>query len=297
MEVKTHNPLCYANATGLNLCENCFPNYGYKMYHYTGKKGEIYTRPLLRFDAMVVVLEGKVKLFVDDQSITLNAGQMTVVSMFSVISAEMLEDSKLYTNTFCFGGKHLCLSRKTQLVKKGEVCKTPYEAYAIDITPDIMLFIQSILNLLKRYSDCQTMYKVISHQMSMFLAADYSGEELSQLFKPVIRHDPDLFSGLNAGLESFNSVVDMEEWMSMDSEGFHERFLKSFGQDPDEWLQQTRASLLVQYIKTHNCGVKEILARFGFISDDHLESFLSYNNKPTIDELMMFQKRYMKNRT
>ena len=222
----------------------------------------------------------------------LKRNEMVVLPIFSSVTLFPKEDSRIYIQSFISGNRHVCFGRKISPKELEYKSLKQFVPYKLMLTDDIRMFVQVAIKQLEKFPDCNLMYLSKMHELGMYLASDYTTTELTHFIQPILREEYDFLNTLNTGLDGYQSVSDMIEWMRMDEEQFRKKFDRLVGEDPQIWLNRIRKNLILRYIVSYTCSSMGVMSKFGFSSKDHLDYYSMANYNKPIEELISYYSDY-----
>ncbi len=278
--------VCRINSLDKTICEHCSPESKLRFSYQQFEMGKEYATNYLRHDAFVIVTQGSIELTINGQKKTLNSNEMMVLQVFSTISFKALEDSYVFSFKYLINRNHPCMLRKLDYRYFLHNEQPHHLSVPLQMTTAMCAYIESLRHLLDCMPDCAMMYRAKCFEFGTLLAAQYERQTLLDFLFPLFRIDHDLIDSLNGGLEQFVSVKDMADWMEMSQPDFVERFYKSFEEYPQPWLDRQRVELVRQYITSHPCSTNEIINKFSFCSEDHLEHHCQHHYQQSHTSMM-----------
>ena len=291
MEESRCNPICVSHK-GAAKCEYHESSFVFKLSAYNFKRGKVYRRPILRFDAFFIVLEGCLNIELNGELLTIKKNEMILLPLFSSLIIHTEEDSIAYIQAFKSGKSHVCVGRKLLFDNVKVKIDKDYKSHILTLGEDLRLFIEVAMKQIGRFKDCNLMYRNKMHELGMYLADNYSADELASFLKPIIRSDYEFVNSINAGIEEFKTVSEVIDSLGMDEDQFYDKFKDIFDCDPHKWLESIRKQVVLQYIIQHKCNASNVIVRFGFSSKDHLDYYCKNNYKEGIDHLIAYYSNY-----
>ena len=248
----------------------------------------------MRYDSIVMVVEGKLKLTINDKTIEMEKNEMIVFPIFGSICIEITEKTILLSISFNYNGVHPCLMRAMSDVTIEGMNQLDDDLYKLRFTADFECFVK----LTKKETDflkgCQAIYRDKVFEFGLLLVMDYQKEEILHFMKSFIRSDISFVDSLNAGLDTFSTVADICDWLSMSEHDFRERFVAVMKIDPEEWLHKIKMQMIFAYVLSYICTPSQLASKFGFISVDHLDYFCKKNYSLSVTEFIEKYKNYPK---
>ena len=161
------NPICVSHR-GEKKCKYHEPNFIFKLDIYDFKKGNVYRRPILRNDALFIVIEGVLNIEVDGEPLTVRKNEMVLLPIFSSLIINTEEDSRGYIQAFKSGAQHICINRKILSDKANLEVNTNYKIHSLPINNDLRQFVEVAMKQITRFRDCNLMYHNKLHELGMY---------------------------------------------------------------------------------------------------------------------------------
>lgn len=294
METKLFEGLCLANKTNKERCTNYYPNYIYKIQSFCLEKDKTYWHPLMRYDSIVMIVEGKFKLTINNKTVEIEKNEMIVFPIFGSICLETTEKTVLLSLSYNYNGNHPCLIRALNGTTIEDLNNLSDDLYKLQFTPAFECFVKLTKKETDYLQGCQAIYRDKIFEFGLLLVMDYQKEDILHFMKPFIRKDISFIDGLNAGLDTFSTVADICDWLSMSEADFREKFAAVMNQDPEEWLHKMKMQMVFAYVLSYVCTPSQLASKFGFISVDHLDYFCKKNYSLSVTEFIEKYKNYPK---
>jgi len=140
---------------------------------------------------------------------------------------------------------------------------------------------------------CPYYIKCKTDEFLILLGLYYSGEDLAQLYQPVIRGNIIFRSVIMHYRNKIFTVNEFADIIHLNKDTFRRHFKEVFGIGPSKWIQQQRAELILEELKK-NRPIVSVMDRCGFSFHSDFTRFCKkhLNNTP-----QMLQKQFKYNKT
>lgn len=260
------------NSTTVESCIYHKPDYKYCFWKQDFAIGQDFTHHILRYDVLMILMEGSVEVMIDGHTSILKEKEMIILPLFSVITTRTLTPVKVISLTLDSNSYSICLSR---VMTNEEIVPRSENLFSkpLRLTSEFENFIGQLSFYLKHIPYCRLISDNKITELSMLFYIAYCKEDLIGLFKPLFRPNYEFVAKINKNLDYFISVEDMAQRLNMSVSVFNRTFKSVFAESPYKWLLKQKARVILQYISLHKCSICDIIDMYNFTSPSHFHRF------------------------
>ena len=107
----------------------------------------------------------------------------------------------------------------------------------------------------------------------MILYIYYSKEDLYNFFYSILSQDTAFSEYIRLNWNKFHSVNEMAKSMNLTHKQFYKRFISMFGQTPQQWMKESRASSILKELIFTSKLIKQIANENSFSSEPQFTRF------------------------
>jgi len=133
-----------------------------------------------------------------------------------------------------------------------------------------------LYNLIKAIDDgllCQFFLELKQKEMLFYLRAYYSKQDLLYFFSPILNNDMVFANLVYRNYSPTINIQELAEKTHYSLAGFKNKFTKTFGIPPYEWLTREKAKSIHYDINCTKMTFKDIAFQYGFSSQAHFSEF------------------------
>ena len=263
---------CHENIT--DACVHHQPELKYRFRLQEFGVGQDFTYYILRYNVLTILLEGKTELTINKRKYVINAGEIFILPLFSMVTSRVISPVKVVSLTLTPDYFQLCLAR--HLAKEPETDRPAEEALqTLTCNAPVRSFLSNLLFCLEQIPSCRQFHHNRASELGLLLCLSYNKEELRRFLRPLFCKEYDFVHKLNLHLDHFVGVEDMARLMNMSLSVFNRMFREIFREPPYQWLLKQKSYAVLQYISTHTCTIKTVVDEFEFHSPSHFHRFCS----------------------
>lgn len=198
-----------------------------------------------------------------------------------------LEDSRILFLSFDTNVDFLCENCLLYNFLKGtERADIPF--HVLHATPQVKMF----QNLMEIYltspsiSPCNYLYKLKQHELFILLTYNYTKQELTELFSPILNYDTNFKQHFFANYKMGLTIAETASKMNMSIRNFSRKFHLEFGENARDWLQNQKAKSIRAKLSMPGLTVNDIIMDYDFTDLSHFTKFCKHYYDCTPAELI-----------
>lgn len=245
---------------------------------------------------MVFLLKGRVFYSYNYQTDTLfEPGTFLVFSRKSKCRITVEEDcavvvvSQCHSISFC---SHFSLEMlSAEQKKQGEDAPL----YPLKANKRILDYLDNFVATLSDGLKCILFLDLKQRELFYYLQAYYPKKDLAKFFAPILSRDIQFSEIIFQNYAGVKTVEELAKSVNYSVSGFKQRFLKTFGISPSQWLNKEKAKKLYYEISCTKRTFSEIAVEYDFSSTAHFSAFCKkmYGMTPKILRENMKQRVLM----
>lgn len=145
--------------------------------------------------------------------------------------------------------------------------------YALEINIPLWRFIDGLKDAINDGLICRYYSDLKTRELLILLKVFYAKEDLKNFFSLILSPDTEFSEFVRANYQKCKSVKDLADMMNMLPKQFSEKFLKVFGELPQNWINKERALSVYAELCSGNTAIAAIVEKYKFSSQPHLNKF------------------------
>lgn len=120
---------------------------------------------------------------------------------------------------------------------------------------------------------CDCYFDIKTKELLLILYIYYSKEDLYNFFYSILSQDTAFSEYIRLNWNKFHSVNEMAKSMNLTHKQFYKRFISMFGQTPQQWMKESRASSILKELIFTSKLIKQIANENSFNSEPQFTRF------------------------
>lgn len=176
-------------------------------------------------------------------------------------------------------GKHMYLCQSFHIESLfEEVSNIKQPVYSEKITllemnKNLWDFVNPLINLLEDQLKCINFLNNKIDELLILLRAYYSKEDLSEFFNHIRNPHSVFMEYVRRNWSKYKNIEELANGISMSPQYFSKKFKEIFNKPPGVWMQEERARVILQEIRTTDKTFLQISEENGFAAQSHFNRF------------------------
>ncbi len=222
--------------------------------------------------AMILLIQGNKKLHLEEETISLNAGDILLLSQGNYFMSEIINKSGDYEAILIYFDDEFIV----KFLKEFDInLKYDKKISTLKLKSDSIL--KDLINSYQPYKNTKTEQQnniIILKTKEIFLQLiEKNPEKIYGFFSHVLEHSKDrLRYILEANIDLIDDIDDMAQLARVSKKELREKMQKLYNQNPKEWLNSKRLEKSSFLLKNSNKSISAIASSCGYASSSWFSS-------------------------